>query len=493
MALKVRAGDVFDGTYVIERLLGSGGMGAVFVADEVRLGRKVAIKVLSGDANVPAEVLARFGREARAIAALQSDHAARIYNVGRRDDGCPYIVMEHLEGEDLEAVIERGGAVDARELRSYAIQACDALAEAHLLGIVHRDIKPANLFLARKPTGAVTLKVIDFGISKGGAREEVRLTRSRQSLGTPLYMSPEQVRASKAIDGRTDIWSLGVVMYELLTGVSPFLADDVPAVYANVLELHPPAPSELTGRKDSDLDAIILRCMAKDVESRFASAGDLAAALTLAENATRHESVPVRSHSASRLRSADDSGSARLARESGPTDVLAPTIAQVERAGDEKPAAPVPAERPDRTPPEVAAQAPVLGRRTAPERSSPGRPLVAAGLLFAFMGAAWLVWFRHGEVSTATSVDTEVDASARRAIQPPAGELVAPLLLGGSRREPVEPAIVSPLPAPTRLSPAAPALKPSAPAHAAPTKTAGTAVTAHNNSEPPSLMPTTRF
>ena len=280
MSLPVRPGDSIGGTYVIERLLGQGGMGAVFVAHEEQLGRRVAIKFLLSDVMKNPEAVARFEREARAAAALQSDHVTRVLSIGQHESGARYIVMELLDGEDLAATLTRRGPLPASEVIGIMIKACDALAEAHALGIVHRDLKPANIFLAQRPNGTPTVKVLDFGISKtvAGAASKV-LTSTTAMMGTPLYMSPEQLREARTVDGRADLWALGVTMYQLLTGETPFAAEALAELCVQIL-LQEPVP--LLGRRPDlppALGAIVGRCLKKDPADRFATATQLAAAL----------------------------------------------------------------------------------------------------------------------------------------------------------------------------------------------------------------------
>ncbi|MBX3188897.1 MAG: protein kinase [Labilithrix sp.] len=276
MGEPLRPGDVVDGLYVVEQLLGQGGMGAVYAAREQRLARRVALKVLLTGVNDPA-ALARFEREALSSAALQSDHCARVFSVGRLASGAPYIVMELLEGEDLAELLARRGPLPSDEVVSFVMQICDALIEAHAIGIVHRDLKPANVFLARRPTGATTVKVLDFGISKGATVSPSPLTGTATMVGTPMYMSPEQLRRASAVDGRTDIWSLGAMMYELLTGAPPFQAVGLLDLVV-LIDSAAPAP---IARPDvpAALAAIVFRCLEKDPERRFASARDLITAL----------------------------------------------------------------------------------------------------------------------------------------------------------------------------------------------------------------------
>ena len=284
MSVSVKPGDVIDGTYTIERLLGQGGMGAVFVAHEERLGRKVAIKVLLDTVATNPEAVIRFEREARAAAVLQSDNVTRVLSVGKLATGAPYIVMELLEGEDLSNVLLRRGSLSAQEVVTYMIQACEALAEAHALGIVHRDLKPANLFLAKRPTGTARIKVLDFGISKGAtaAASQQALTKTTALMGTPIYMSPEQLREARNVDGRADVWALGIMMYELLTGAPPFQSEALAELCVLIMTTkHPPLSSRRPDVPPA-LEAIVNRCLEKEPGDRFATAQDLMTALASA-------------------------------------------------------------------------------------------------------------------------------------------------------------------------------------------------------------------
>lgn len=278
----VREGDVLDGKFRVERVLGRGGMGIVVVAQHLQLGQRVAIKFLRPEAIASAEVVARFQREARAAAQLQSENVVRVTDVARLDSGVPYMVMEFLRGSDLGQVVrERGpfAVVDAVDL---VLQACAALAEAHALGIVHRDLKPSNLFLTKRLDGSPLLKVLDFGISKLTKRDpdgSVNMTATAAVLGSPMYMSPEQVRSSKDVDSKTDIWSLGVVLHELLTGAPVFLAHTPSAVMAMIVADEPNPVRKARPDVPSGLERIILRCLQKDRTKRYASVGDLALAL----------------------------------------------------------------------------------------------------------------------------------------------------------------------------------------------------------------------
>ncbi len=289
----LKSGDVIDGVYVIERLLGTGGMGAVYVARESRLDRRVAIKVLLETMVANVDVVKRFEREARSAAALQSDHVTRVLSVGSLPNRAPFIVMELLEGEDLASMLKTRGRLAVAEVIGCISQVCDALAEAHALGIVHRDIKPANIFLARRPTGATTVKVLDFGISKAatGAAPQ-SLTATSAFIGTPYYMSPEQVREAKTVDARADIWALGVVMYELLTGRPPFVADTLADLCVLIANAKPPLASSLRPDVPPALDAILARCLEKEPDHRFRTAKELMVALSLVTSTTASASAP---------------------------------------------------------------------------------------------------------------------------------------------------------------------------------------------------------
>src|SRR5258706_2580107 len=205
----VREGEILAGKYRVERVLGVGGMGVVVAATHIQLEERVAIKFLIKDALASGEAVARFAREARAAVKIKSEHVARVIDVGTLETGAPYMVMEYLEGGDLSQVLQSRGSLPMEEAVEYVLQACEAIAHAHVLGIVHRDLKPANLFLIRRPDGTNAIKVVDFGISKvmpgKGSSSDNAMTRTRAVMGSPLYMSPEQMTSTRDVDGRTDI------------------------------------------------------------------------------------------------------------------------------------------------------------------------------------------------------------------------------------------------------------------------------------------------
>ncbi len=272
-------GTILAGKYRTARVLGQGGMGIVVAAEHVQLEQKVAIKLLLPEILSNQEVVQRFLREARASARIQSEHVVRVFDVGTLETGEPYMAMEFLDGKDLGDVVRERGRLSPREAVDYVLEACEALAEAHQLGIIHRDLKPSNLFLARRSDGSELVKVLDFGISKTSAPDEGGMTRTSALLGSPLYMSPEQLTSSRNVDARSDIWALGIVLYELLTGRPPFVEDTLPQVIA--LVMHQPAPSlqDLAPEVPLALSDVVLRCLAKQPEGRFAHLGELSTAL----------------------------------------------------------------------------------------------------------------------------------------------------------------------------------------------------------------------
>ena len=271
-------GEVIAGKYRVEHTLGSGAMGVVIAAWHVELGKRVAVKVIHPEAMGVADAAERFRREARAAANIRSEHAAKVFDVGTLPSGQPYMVMEFLEGHDLAHELSLRGPLPADEAAGYLLQAIEAIAEAHVGGIAHRDLKPANLFLCHRPDGSRFVKVLDFGISKpiGLGNTDVQLTRTSTLIGSPLYMSPEQMRAVRDIDPRTDVWSLGVILFELLSGRPPFLGESVPELCATMLRDEPPPISLFRADVPPALERIILRCLAKDREQRYATVAELA-------------------------------------------------------------------------------------------------------------------------------------------------------------------------------------------------------------------------
>jgi serine/threonine-protein kinase len=270
---------VIAGKYRVERVLGVGGMGVVVKALHTQLDERVAIKFLLPEGAADKAIVARFSREARAAVKIKSEHVARVIDVGELEGGAPFMVMEHLEGSDLAQVLDKRGRLLVPDAVDFLLQACEAIAEAHALGIVHRDLKPANLFLTRRADGSHVIKVLDFGISKMAKGGEGATTDTSAILGSPLYMSPEQLRASKAVDARTDIWSLGVLLHELLVNDPPFGGDSLPVIVTAILEQPPRSLRAARPEVPEALEAVVARCLEKLPSSRFADVADLARAL----------------------------------------------------------------------------------------------------------------------------------------------------------------------------------------------------------------------
>jgi serine/threonine-protein kinase len=275
----LKVGDVLDAKYEIQRVLGKGGMGLVLGAMHLALRQPVALKLLLPSSLEDQTVVARFEREARAAAMLKSEHVARVIDVGRIPNGSPYMVMELLDGSDLELVVDTAGPLAPEVAVNYILQACEAIAEAHGLGIIHRDLKPHNLFLARRVDGEPNVKVLDFGISKLPNEEEKHLTRTTDVMGSPLYMAPEQLRSAREVDPRADVWALGAILFRLVTGRTPFDGETMAQLCARVL-VEPPRPIR-TLRPDlpEGLAQVIERCLEKEPEKRFSSVAELARAL----------------------------------------------------------------------------------------------------------------------------------------------------------------------------------------------------------------------
>jgi eukaryotic-like serine/threonine-protein kinase len=284
-AAGVHEGQLLAGKYRVEKVLGVGGMGVVVAAHHVQLEEKVAIKLLLPEMLKNADVVARFAREARAAVKIKSEHVARVFDVGQLDGGAPYMVMEFLEGSDLAAWLRERGPLPVEQATEFVIQACVAIAEAHGLGIVHRDLKPANLYCIRRSDGQLSIKVLDFGISKltemarasdlpGGS-----VTRTSAVMGSPLYMSPEQVQNSKDVDARTDIWSLGVILFELMTGTVPFPGETFGEIAVKIA-VHPQLLLR-TCRPEAPpaLEAAVSRALEKDRQRRYPNVAEFAVAL----------------------------------------------------------------------------------------------------------------------------------------------------------------------------------------------------------------------
>jgi serine/threonine protein kinase len=283
----VQRGETLRGKYRNERVLAEGGMGVILLATHLRLSQLVAIKMLRPRAMVKDAAdtdvaMRRFAREARAASRLRGEHCVRVLDVDDSESGEPFFVMEYLVGRDLHKVLRAEGPLPVSSAVDYLLQACEGLAEAHAAGIVHRDLKPANLFVTTRPDGRPLVKILDFGISKlrdTDGHMEGSVTRPEVTVGSPSYMSPEQIRNASDVDARADVWALGVVLYQLLSDALPFVATNPTALVARIaadpprqlLDLRPDVPKELA--------AVVHRCLSKDRSSRIVDVAVLARAL----------------------------------------------------------------------------------------------------------------------------------------------------------------------------------------------------------------------
>ena len=309
-------GSVLGGRFRVDRMLGAGGMGYVVAATHLELGHQVAIKLMRDELVANASLVERFIREAKAVVKLRTDHVCKVLDVARTDAGAPYIVMELLDGVDLAHVVAQKPLAMTIAVE-YVMQACIALAEAHAAGIVHRDLKPANLFVVRRPDGGALVKVLDFGIAKAFDTGDASLTRTRIAMGSPGYMSPEQIESARDVDARTDIWALGATLYQLLSARLPFGTGN-PTESAVRIATEPPAPIDT----DPRLRAVILRCLEKPRDRRHPDVVALAAEL-----------VPFGGPAAARIASAVAASAGRpQVAPTAPRPVAVPVATQVTAA-----------------------------------------------------------------------------------------------------------------------------------------------------------------
>jgi serine/threonine protein kinase len=277
-----RPGEMIAGRYLLERVIGQGGMGVVMAGRHVALKRPVAVKFLLPDALRLPDATERFLREAQSAAAIQNEHVARVLDVGTAESGAPFMVMELLTGVDFGQILKARGAMAVSDAVDSLLQACEAIAEAHALGIIHRDLKPQNFFLTQRPDGTSLVKVLDFGLSTArheGDSAPRNLTRTQMVAGTPDYMSPEQVRSLKNVDGRSDVWALGVILYEMLCTRRPFEGETVTAVHAAIVADPPVALGMRQPALPPGLCAAVMACLEKDPGRRFQSIGELGRAI----------------------------------------------------------------------------------------------------------------------------------------------------------------------------------------------------------------------
>jgi serine/threonine-protein kinase len=276
----IAEGQVIAGRFRVGRELGRGGTATVWFATHVKLGAPLALKVMLSQFKADPHATARFLREARAMARLSSDHVARVLDVDVTDDGRPYIAMEYVEGSNLAEILRTRRRLPYSEAATYICQTAFALSEAHALGIIHRDLKPGNLLVTTRRDGSALVKVLDFGISKVPLTDsEHQLTLQEVSIGTPSFMSPEQLRGSRDVGTASDIWALGVILYQLTTGRLPFRADDMPSLCLAILDQPIPRVQDDFPEAPAALDTIIARCLRRAPSERFESVDALRKAL----------------------------------------------------------------------------------------------------------------------------------------------------------------------------------------------------------------------
>ena len=279
MTTVLHPGATLDGKYRLTRRIGEGGMGTVFEGENIRIKRKVAIKVLHEHVATSPEFAQRFVREARASARIGSEHVCDVLDLGDLESGEKYIVMELLDGESLEHRLERDRQIDPKELAPIVFEILEGLGAMHQVGVIHRDLKPANVFLCHKKGGGVSVKILDFGVAKVEASEEDPsgihdMTSTGTMMGTPLYMSPEQARGARDVDGRTDLYAASVIFYQGLTGETPHSGVTLHELLFKIVLDDPKPIQALAPHVDDELSAIVMRGLARDPEQRFHSAHD---------------------------------------------------------------------------------------------------------------------------------------------------------------------------------------------------------------------------
>jgi serine/threonine-protein kinase len=275
----IAPGELFLDKYEIVEVIGKGGMGVVVSAKHLDLDELVAIKFLHPEYAEQHDQVERFLREGRAAAKIKSDHVARVRDVGTQENGAPYMIMEHMVGTDLGALLEKEGPLPVEEAVEFVLQACECLAEAHAAGIVHRDLKPANLFLTELADGTPRIKVLDFGISKLIDTRAATLTKTNGLVGSPLYMAPEQLSSPKNVDSRADVWALGVILFQLVSGKRPFETNNIATLILMVASEEPTPLSSLVKDLPEGFENVVMSCLRKKPDERTPDVGALATAL----------------------------------------------------------------------------------------------------------------------------------------------------------------------------------------------------------------------
>jgi serine/threonine protein kinase len=380
-------------------------MGIVVAAMHLQLEERVALKFVLPAALSTPGIVDRFLREARAAVKLKSEHVGKVLDVGTLDNGVPFMVMEYLEGSNLDEVLTARGALPLQTAVDFVVQACRGIAEAHALGIVHRDLKPQNLFVSKRTNGEPIVKVLDFGISKVTNQLDGGLTSTQAMIGSPYYMSPEQMNSSRDVDPRTDVWSLGIILFECLTREVPFTGESMPQLVLSVMQHAPRSLAAMRPDVPPELSAIVDRCLRKSPGERFANAGELEAALVPFSSAAFAMSQNLR----------------RLSPSTGTTFEARASQLDLEE--------------------------------TLPKRGSKVGLFVGAVAGVVLLGIGWAVWFGRGAGSPAPSAAASPGVSVMPAVEPSA--TVAAVVAVAKESAPIAPI------APTASASASPALAPS--------------------------------
>lgn len=390
-----QVGQVLDGKYRLDALLAEGGMGAVYRATHVMLGKKIAIKLIRPDLGTSPEIVRRFQREARAATALNHPNIVAVYDLGQTTEGTLYIAMEFIEGPSLKAVIQASRGLPPMRTITILRQVASALSVAHKHNIIHRDLKPHNIMLATAPDGSEQAKLVDFGIAKT-FDEATQLTSLGGALGTPYYMSPEQIEGG-AVDARSDLYAVGIILYEMLAGELPFADQSTPAVLVRQLKERPQPPSVKNPSVLPALEAIALRCLEKDPRDRFQTADEFAAALADASasltQAGAMETMPM-----TRMPAGAPSSTGAATAPPQPAATAAMSAVPGPAATGTKPTVPVP---------QIAASA---ASSTGTPRSASMVPLIAGAAVLVLLAGGYLVWSGRQGAGPATSSMAQVDA-----------------------------------------------------------------------------------
>jgi eukaryotic-like serine/threonine-protein kinase len=410
------AGQVLDGKYRLDALLAEGGMGAVYRATHVMLGKTVAIKLIRPAIVASPEIVRRFQREARAATALNHPNIVSVYDLGQTPDGTLYIAMEYIDGPSLKTLIQAGRSIPLTRTIAILRQVASALATAHKHNIIHRDLKPHNIMLAEGLDGSEVAKLVDFGIAKT-FDESTQLTSAGSALGTPYYMSPEQIEG-RTVDARSDLYALGIILYEMLVGEVPFADQSTPAVLVKQLKERPVRPSLRNAAVPASLETIALRCLEKDPALRFQSADEFAAALNEASAALTATSADVTLPMVGAVPSAPEVGSAQpgatavssvnvaspsptpaaMASPPLPATPIAPqAAASPKSAGDTKPTVEHPAMSALPVPPPPMTQ---------PQPSASIVPLLAIAAVLLLLAGGYLWWSNRQPPAAPTAAAT---------------------------------------------------------------------------------------